>query len=79
MLPFPPHLTITLIRLQYNRMGFPSGSGSKESACSVGDPRLVPGSGKIPWRMATHCSILAWRSLAGYNTWDARSLTQLND
>ena len=33
MFPFPPHLTITLIRLQYNnRMGFPGGSVSKESA-----------------------------------------------
>ena len=27
-------------------MGFPGGSGSKESACSVGDPDSIPGLGK---------------------------------
>ena len=31
-------------------MGFPSSSADKESACSVGDPGLIPGIGKIPWR-----------------------------
>ena len=29
-------------------MGFPSDSDSKESAFSVGDPDLIPGSGKYP-------------------------------
>ena len=29
-------------------MGFPSGSDSKESACSVGDPGSVPGLGRSP-------------------------------
>ena len=27
-------------------MGFPSGSDSKESACNVGDPGLIPGLGR---------------------------------
>ena len=27
-------------------MGFPGGSGGKESACNVGDPGLIPGSGR---------------------------------
>ena len=27
-------------------MGFPGGSGCKESACNAGDPGLVPGLGK---------------------------------
>ena len=27
-------------------LGFPSGSDGKESACSVGDPGLIPGSGR---------------------------------
>ena len=31
-------------------MGFPGGSDSKESACNVGDPSLIPGSGRFPWR-----------------------------
>ena len=29
-------------------MGFPSGSDSKESACSAGDTGVIPGSGRSP-------------------------------
>ena len=29
-------------------MGFPVDSDGKESACSVGDPGLIPGSGRSP-------------------------------
>ena len=29
-------------------MGFPGGSNGKESACSIGDPSLIPESGKSP-------------------------------
>ena len=29
-------------------MGFPGGSGGKESACNVGDPGLIPGLGRCP-------------------------------
>ena len=29
-------------------MGFPGGSGGKESACSAGDPGSIPGSGRSP-------------------------------
>ena len=29
-------------------MGFPGGSADKESACSAGDLRLIPGSGRSP-------------------------------
>ena len=28
--------------------GFPGGSDSKESACNVGDPGSIPGSGRSP-------------------------------
>ena len=28
--------------------GFPGGSDGKESACKVGDPGLIPGSGRSP-------------------------------
>jgi len=28
--------------------GFPGGSNSKESACNVGDPGLIPGYGRSP-------------------------------
>ena len=33
---------------QYNTKGFPDGSESKESACNVGDPGSIPGSGRSP-------------------------------
>ena len=29
-------------------MGFPDGSDGKESACNVGDPGSIPGSGRSP-------------------------------
>ena len=29
-------------------MGFPGGSDGKASACNVGDPGLIPGSGRFP-------------------------------
>ena len=42
--------------------GFPGGSDHKSSACSEGDPGLIPGLGRSPGEgMATHSSILAWK------------------
>ena len=44
--------------------GFPVGSDGKESACSVGDSGLIPGSGISPGEGTSyHSSILAWRVL----------------
>ena len=38
-------------------------SNGEESACSAGDLGSIPGLGRSPGvGMATHCSILAWRS-----------------
>ena len=31
-----------------SQMGFPGGSGSKESACNGGDPGWIPGLGRSP-------------------------------
>ena len=43
-------------------MGFPGDSDSKEAACNLVDPALIPGSGGSPGeRNATHSSVLAWR------------------
>ena len=44
--------------------GFPGGSDSEESACNVGDLSSISGSGRSPVEkeIATHSSILAWRS-----------------
>ena len=53
-------------------MGLLGGSGSKESACNVGDLGSIPGLGRSPGGgHATHSSILVenlheQRSLAGY-------------
>ena len=48
--------------------GFPGGSEGKASTRNVGDPGLIPGSGRslgqedpLEKEMATHSSILAWR------------------
>ena len=44
--------------------GFSGGSDCKESACNLGDPSLIPGSGRsdpLEKGMATHFSILSWR------------------
>ena len=41
---------------------FPSGSDGKASACTVGDPGLIPGLGtSLEEEMATHSSTFAWR------------------
>ena len=40
-------------------MGFPGGSVVKNPPANVGDPGLIPESGRSPG-MATHSSILAW-------------------
>ena len=45
-------------------MGFPGGSDGKESDCNAGDLSSISGLGRLPLEkgMATHSSILAWRS-----------------
>ena len=46
----------------HKHQGFPGGSDGKASACNVGDPGSIPGSGRsLEKKMATHSSILAWR------------------
>ena len=43
-------------------MGFPGGSDGKASACNVGDPGSIPGSGRsLEKEMATHSSTLEWK------------------
>ena len=31
-------------------MGFPDRSAGKETTCNAGDPGLIPGLGRLPWR-----------------------------
>ena len=43
-------------------MGIPRGSDDKESACSVGEPGLIPGQEDLlENRMVAHSSTLEWR------------------
>ena len=65
---------------------FPGSSVGKESACSAGDPDLVPGSGRSPGEgngnpLQYSCleKSHGQRSLAGYSPWGCKSQAQLSD
>ena len=42
------HYRVALVSASMKREAPSGGSGSKESACNVGDPGLIPGSGRFP-------------------------------
>jgi len=59
---------------------------SKESACNAGDPALIPGSGRFPWRKKWQPTPVllpreshGQRSLAGYSPWCRKSQTPLSN
>ena len=63
--------------LEYN--GFPGGSDGKESDCDVGDPGLIPGSGRSPGEKKRHPipvflpgEFHGQRSLVGYSPWGCK-------
>ena len=63
-------------------MGFPGSSAGKESACSIGDPGLIPGSGRFPeggrGNPLQHSYLenpRGQRSLEGYSQGAAKSQT----
>ena len=57
---------------RYTYTGFPSGSEGRESACDAGDVGSVCGSGEpLEKGMATHSSILAWKTPMDRETWQA--------
>ena len=47
-----------LYRKTQEGKGFPCGSDGKETACNAGEPGLIHGSGKIPWRKKSQYSCL---------------------
>ena len=62
-------------------MGFPGGSGGKESACNAGDPVSIPGLGRSPGGghgnpLQSSCleNPHGQRSLAGYSPWGRKEL-----
>ena len=55
--------------------GFLGGSDGKECACNAGDLGSIPGSGNPQEEViATHCSILAWGSLASYGSLSCKEM-----
>ena len=65
-------------------MGFPGGSGGKESTCNAGDLGSIPGSGRSPGE--GHGNPLQYsclenpqgqRNLAGYSTWGHKELDRI--
>ena len=42
------YMTVASYILFQGALGFPGGSGGKESACNAGDPGLIPGLGRYP-------------------------------
>ena len=57
-----PEIHLTLESYIAN-MGFPDSSDGKESACSVGDPCLIPGSGRSPGEGIVYPLQYSWDSL----------------
>ena len=58
-------------------MDFPGGSDGKESACNVGDPGSIPGSGRSSGERNNNPLLVflpgeshGQRSLEGYSPWD---------
>ena len=43
-------MVISAIYISPYFKGFPGGSDGKESFCNAGDPGLIPGSGRSPWK-----------------------------
>ena len=68
------------------KMGFPSSSDGKESACNAGDPGSIPGLGRSPWRRKWQSTLVllpgkshGQGSLAGCNVWSHKELTGLSN
>ena len=64
--------------------GFPGSSIGKESACNVGDPGSIPGSGRPSGEGNGNPVFLPakfheQRSLVGYSPWVHKNQTQLSD
>ena len=47
----------------YFKMGFPGSSAGKQPACSEGDPRQIPGSGRSPGEGIGYPLQYSWASL----------------
>ena len=48
------------------KMGFPGSSAGKESACNIGDPDLIPGSGRSTGERIGYTLQYSWTSLMAH-------------
>ena len=61
--------------------GFPGSSAGKESACNVGDPSSIPGSGRSPEEGLGYPLLYSWASLVvqmeknRLGTWETQVLS----
>ena len=73
-----PYMTIGKTILYFKEKNHTLSSNSKESAYNAGDPGLIPGlEDPLEKRVATHCSIPAWRipwteEPAGCSSWGCK-------
>ena len=72
---------VEIIANVYSVIGFPDGSDGKESPCNAGDPGLIPGSGRFPWRREWQPTPVflpgefhGQRSLVGNSPWSHKEL-----
>ena len=54
-----------------SQLGFPGGSGSKESACSGGDPGWIPGLGRCPEGTGLSLQYSCLETPMGREVWQA--------
>ena len=68
-------MSINYLHIVYMPLVISHGSNGKESACSARDPGFLGWKDPLEKRMATHCSILAWRipwTEAGFSPWGSQ-------
>jgi len=59
----PSFYSNTELKSDLRRFGFPGNSAGKESACNVGDPSSIPGSGRSPGEAIGYTLQYSWTSL----------------
>ena len=55
----------TTYYVMWAMLGFPDSSVGKESTCNVGDPGLIPGSGRAPGEGIGYALQCSWAPLKG--------------
>jgi len=71
-----PNTLLKIFASIFKYIDFPGGSDGKVSGYNAGDPGLIPGSGRFPWRRKWQPTLVLLprtshgrRSLVGYSPW----------